>query len=392
MHMGKNSTTHFRACNLCEAICGLAIEVSDGKIESIRGDRDDPFSRGHICPKAVALQDIHNDPERLRQPVRRHGDEWVTIGWEEALDEVADRLRAVQRKHGSDAVAVYLGNPNVHNWGSLLFGPALIRSLHTVNRFSATSVDQLPHHVVATAMFGHKLLLPVPDIDRTSHLLVLGANPVVSNGSMMTAPDLRRRLEEMRGRGGRLIVVDPRRTETAHVADQHHFIRPGTDAYLLLALLHVVFDEGLSDLGRLEEMVRSVDMMKGVVQEFSPEAVSPRTGIRADSVRRMAREFAAAPSAVCYGRMGVSTQEFGTLCQWLVNALNIVTGNFDRPGGAMFTRPAVDLVSTTGRGSLSGDRRSRVRGLPAYGGELAGGRPGRGDPDTEGPGQIRAPV
>ena len=229
--MGPTTTTHYRACNLCEAICGLAIEVCDGGITSIRGDRDDPFSRGHICPKAVALQDIHNDPDRLRQPMRRKNGEWQSIGWDEAFDEVAARIREVQTAHGRDAVGIYLGNPNVHNWGSMLFGPALIRSLRTVNRYSATSVDQLPHHVAAALMFGHKMLLPVPDIDRTSHLLVLGANPVVSNGSMMTAPGFKRRLEEMQRRGGRLVVVDPRRTETARVADRH-LLHPSGDRRL----------------------------------------------------------------------------------------------------------------------------------------------------------------
>ncbi len=362
-------STHFRACNLCEAICGLAIEVDGSEIIAIRGDKDDPFSRGHICPKAVALQDIHKDPERLRQPMRRQSGGWQPIAWDEALDEVADRLRSVQKAHGRDALAVYLGNPNVHNWGSLLFAPALIRCLGTHNRYSATSVDQLPHHVAATLMFGHKLLLPIPDIDRTSHLLILGANPVVSNGSMMTAPGFKRRLEELQARGGRLIVVDPRRTETARMADEHFFIRPGTDAYLLMALLHVIFHEGLENPGRLENIVESIDALRQATAEFSPESVTTITGIEAEALRRMARDFVAAQSAVCYGRMGVSTQEFGGLCQWLVNAINIVTGNLDRPGGAMFSRPAVDLVSNTAPGRL-GHRHSRVRGLPEFGGEF----------------------
>ncbi len=388
--MGTTTTIHYRACNLCEAICGLAIEVHDGAIVSIRGDRDDPFSRGHICPKAVALQDIHNDPDRLRRPMRRKAGEWQTIGWDEAFDEVAARIRTVQAEHGRDAVAVYLGNPNVHNWGSMLFGPALIRSLRTVNRYSATSVDQLPHHVAAALMFGHKLLLPVPDIDRTSHLLVLGANPVVSNGSMMTAPDCRRRLEEMRQRGGRLVVVDPRRTETARIADRHHFIRPGTDAFLLMALLQVILEEKLEDLGHLTGDVDSIEAVRAAVRGFSPEDVALATGIAAAEIRAMAREFATAPSAVCYGRMGVSTQAFGGLCQWLVNVLNIVTGNFDRAGGAMFTRPAVDLVATSGRGHL-GRRKSRVRGLPEFGGELPVAALAE-EILTPGEGQIRALV
>jgi anaerobic selenocysteine-containing dehydrogenase len=366
----NHTTTHYRACNLCEAICGLAIEVSGDKIEVIRGDRDDPFSRGHICPKAVALQDVHSDPDRLRHPVRRMGGgTWKRLSWNEALDEVGDRLRAIQKTSGNDAVGLYVGNPSVHNWGSLLFGPPLSRALRTRNRFSATSVDQLPHHVAATLMFGHRLLLPVPDVDRTRFLLVLGANPVVSNGSMMTAPGFKRRLEDLKKRGGRLVVVDPRRTETAEMADRHLFIRPGSDALLLMALLQVIFSQGLESLGSAEDFCDSIEVVRELVAGVTPEKASPATGIGPDAIRELARAFTTAESAICYGRLGVSTQAFGGLCQWLVNVLNIVTGNLDRDGGAMFTRPAVDLVANTGPGHL-GKYASRVRGLPAYGGEL----------------------
>ncbi|MFV2072765.1 MAG: molybdopterin-dependent oxidoreductase [Thermoanaerobaculales bacterium] len=383
------TTTHFRACNLCEAVCGIAIEVRGGEIVSIRGDKLDPFSRGHICPKAVALQDVHADPDRLRHPLRRtSGGDWERIGWREAFGEVAARIRAVWQENGRDGVGVYFGNPNVHSLGSLLFGPPLVRSLGTRNRFSATSVDQLPHHLAATLMFGHKLLLPVPDLDRTGFLLVLGANPVASNGSMMTAPGITRRLGELRGRGGRLVVVDPRHTETARVADRHHFIRPGSDALLLMALLQVILSEGLASPGRLSEVCDSLDTVRSVVAGFLPERVAPATGIAAGEIRTLAREFAAAPTAVCYGRMGVSTQTFGGLCHWLINLLNIVTGNLDEPGGLMFTRPAVDLVAGTGRGHL-GRWSSRVRGLPEYGGELPVAVLSE-EIHTEGPGQIRA--
>jgi len=388
--MQKNyTTTHFRACNLCEAICGLAIEVCGDDIRSIRGDRDDPFSRGHICPKAVALQDVHTDPDRLRHPVRRTRDgSWERLSWEEALDEVGDRLRAVQKTSGNDAVAVYVGNPAVHNWGSLLFGPPLSRALRTRNRFSATSVDQLPHHVAATLMFGHRLLLPVPDVDRTQFLLVLGANPVVSNGSMMTAPGFKRRLEDLKKRGGRLVVVDPRRTETAQMADRHLFIRPGSDALLLMALLQVIFSQDLETPGSTSEFCDSIEAVREVVAEVSPERVAPVTGIDSEAIRDLARAFATAASAVCYGRLGVSTQAYGGLCQWLVNVLNVVTGNLDRIGGAMFTKPAVDLVANTGPGHL-GRYASRVRGLPAYGGELPVAALAE-EILTEGEGQIRS--
>jgi len=386
--MTSRSETHYRSCNLCEAICGIEIRVENGRIASIRGDRKDGFSRGHICPKAVALQDIHDDPDRLRQPLRRTaGGGWERIGWDAALDETAERIRGIQNEHGRDAIGVYLGNPNVHNLGSLLYGPPLLRSLRTNNKFSATSVDQLPHHVAATLMFGHKLLLPVPDIDRTRHLLVLGANPVVSNGSMMTAPGFKKRLEELKQRGGRLVVVDPRRTETASVADRHHFIRPGSDALLLMALLHVILGERLEVTGRLAEICDSLETVRALAGEFSPECAAPATGIAADDIRGIARDFATAPAAVCYGRMGLSTQVFGGLCQWLINVLNVVTGNLDRPGGAMFTRPAVDLLATAGRGHL-GRRTSRVRGLPEFGGELPAAALAE-EILTEGPGRIR---
>jgi anaerobic selenocysteine-containing dehydrogenase len=384
------TTTHHRTCTLCEAMCGLTLEVEGGRVVAVRGDVHDPFSRGHICPKGVALGDVHADPDRIRQPLRRTPGGWQTVSWDEALDEAAERLRAVQREHGRDAVAVYQGNPTVHNYGTLLYAPGFIRALGTRNRFSATSVDQLPHHLAAYTMFGHQLLIPVPDLDRTDFFLVLGANPVVSNGSLMSAPDAAGRIKNIRRRGGTVVVIDPRRTETAALANRHHFIRPGTDALLLLALLHVVFAEGLEKPGRLAEVTDGLDAVRAMVAEFPPERAAPATGIAAEEIRALARAFAAAPSAVCYGRCGVSTQEFGGLAHWLINLLNLATGNLDRPGGAMFTRPAVDALKGTGRGSL-GRWKSRVRGLPEFGGELPVAVLAE-EMLTPGPGQIRALV
>jgi anaerobic selenocysteine-containing dehydrogenase len=359
---------HFRTCPLCEAVCGLAIDVEDGRITAIRGDEEDPFSKGHICPKGVALQDVHTDPDRLRKPLRRNGSGgFDEIGWEEAFELVAERIRAVQEAHGRDAVAIYQGNPSVHNVGIMLSSPGFVRALGTKNRFSATSVDQLPHQLVAHWMFGHQLLLPIPDVDRTSFLLMLGANPLASNGSLMTAPDARGRLKAIRERGGRVILLDPRRTETAEVAE-HHFVRPGTDAAVLLAMVHVIFAEGL-EKPALPDLTDGLGEVRRVCEGWAPETVSGVSGVPAETIREIARGFAAAPSAVCYGRFGVSTQAFGVLCQWLVNVLNLVTGNLDRPGGAMFTRPAIDALETLGRGGY-GRWRSRVRGLPEAGGEL----------------------
>lgn len=364
---------HYRSCNLCEAICGIEISVEAEQRLTIRGDKDDPFSRGYICPKAVALQDFHFDSDRLRHPVRRTPTGWQRIGWDQAFDEVAKNLKRIYAQYGRNSTATYLGNPTVHNYGAILFAPGFLRSLHTRNRFSATSVDQLAHHLAAYLMFGHQLLLPVPDVDRTDLFLMLGANPAVSNGSMMTAPGISHRLQALRQRGGKVILIDPRRNETARLANRHLFIRPGTDVFLLLALLQVVFEERLTHLDRLATFTNGVETVAKVVAEFSPERVAPITGIESQEIRRLARDFAAAESAVCYGRIGVSTQEFGGLCQWLINVLNIVTGNLDRQGGAMFPLPAFDPVtapeSLAPRGSYA-RWHSRVRKLPEFAGEL----------------------
>ena len=384
-------STHHRACNLCEAICGLVIEHRDGQVLSIRGDVEDPLSRGHICPKAVALQDLYSDPDRLRQPLRRDAaGHWQPISWQEALGEAAARLHSIQQTHGRDAVALYQGNPTVHNYGAMLFTPQLARTLGSRNRFTATSVDQLPHHLAAYWMFGHQMLLPVPDLDRTRFLLIFGANPAASNGSLMTAPDVKKRLKAIRERGGRVVVFDPRRTETARLADEHHFVRPGSDVLVLAALLHTMLGAGLAAPGRLASFIDGLDQLPDLLKDFTPERVAAATGVPAAAIRQLAHDFAAAEAAVCYGRLGVSVQEHGALCQWLIQVLNVVTGNLDRPGGAMFTRPAVDLVASTSRGSY-GRWRSRVRGLPEASGELPVSVLAE-EILTPGPGQVRALV
>ncbi|MER1086355.1 molybdopterin oxidoreductase family protein [Pseudomonas aeruginosa] len=367
-----SKTLHYRACHLCEAICGLAIETESDeggvpRIRSIKGDPQDSFSRGHVCPKAVALQDIQDDPDRLRQPLRRVGSEWQPIGWDEAFALVASRLGEIRERHGNDAVAVYQGNPSVHNYGLMTHSNYFLGLLKTRNRFSATSVDQLPHHLVSQQMYGHGLLIPIPDIDHTDFMLVLGGNPLASNGSIMTVPDVETRLKALKARGGRLVVVDPRRSETAAIADRHLFIRPGQDAALLLGILNTLFEE---HLGRPTPLpVDGLERVREAVAVFDAESMSVRCGVPAESIRQLARDFAAAERAVCYGRMGVSTQAFGTLCQWLVQLINLVTGNLDRVGGALCTSPALDLVASTSGGHF--DRwRSRVSGLPEYGGEL----------------------
>lgn len=384
---------HYRACHLCEAICGLAIETEvqpDGsmQIRSIKGDARDSFSRGHICPKAVALQDIQNDPDRIRQPMRRIGEQWQAIGWEEAFELVAERLSTIQTAHGQNAVAVYQGNPSVHNYGLMTHSNYFLGQLKTRNRFSATSVDQLPHHLTSHLMYGHGLLIPIPDIDHTDFMLILGGNPLASNGSIMTVPDVEKRLKAIQARGGKLVVIDPRRSETAAIADQHLFVRPGSDAALLLALLNTLFEEGLTRDSHLP--VEGLQQVREAIGGFHAEAMSARCGVPAETIRQLARDFAAADKAVCYGRMGVSTQAFGTLCQWLVQIINLVTGNLDRAGGVLCTTPAVDLVASTSGGHFN-RWQSRVSGLPEYGGELPVSALAE-EMLTPGEGQIRALV
>jgi anaerobic selenocysteine-containing dehydrogenase len=364
------SEFHYRTCNLCEAVCGIEIEHAGREIIAIRGDKQDPFSRGHICPKALALKDVYLDKNRLKTPVRRDGDTWREISWDEAFTEIGEKVKEIQTKYGRDAVAVFQGNPSVHNFGTLLSSGNLLKALKTKNNYTATSVDQMPHHFAAWTMFGHPLLIPIPDIDRTDYFLIFGANPLASNGSLMTAPDIINRLEAIRAREGKIVLIDPRRTETARVADEHHFIKPATDVYFLLAFINVLFAENLFDPDRLEEFTDGVEALKEVSKDYPPEKAEEFTGISAAEIKRIAREFATAESAVAYGRIGVSTQKYGNLCHWLINAVNILTGNFDRAGGAMFTAPAFDIVAASKGGKLFDRWQSRVRKLPEFMGEL----------------------
>lgn len=386
-------TLHHRACHLCEAICGLTLETTqadDGSlaITSIKGDPLDTFSRGHICPKAVALQDIQNDPDRLHQPMLRVGSKWQPIPWEDAFALVAERLSGIQARHGQNAVAVYQGNPSVHNYGLMTHSNYFLGQLKTRNRFSATSVDQLPHHLTSYLMYGHGLLLPIPDIDHTDFMLILGGNPLASNGSIMTVPDVEKRLKAIQARGGKVVVVDPRRSETAAIADQHIFVRPGGDAALLFGVLNTLFSENLARGSHLP--VEGLEDVRSAIAGFTAEAMSRQCAVPSAQIRQLARDFAAADKAVCYGRMGVSTQAFGTLCHWLVQLINLVTGNLDRVGGALCTTPAVDLVASTGGGHFN-RWQSRVSGRPEYGGELPVSALAE-EMLTEGEGQIRALV
>lgn len=369
----NNIKKHFRTCNLCEAMCGIEITYKDTEIIAIKGDKKDSLSRGHICPKATALEDLHFDKDRLKTPIKRTENGWIDITWEEAFDEVASQIKRIQEKYGKNAVGSYHGNPTVHNIGLMLFGAPFMQSIDSNQKYTATSVDQLPHHFASLMMFGHYLLFPIPDIDRTDFMLIMGGNPAASNGSIMTAPDFSKRLKAIQNRGGKVVVVDPRFTETSKIATTHHFINPGKDALLLLAMLHVIFKENLADAGNLKNHLKGWDTLKEIVAKYPPKKVVSAIGMTAENINNLALEFATAKTAVCYGRIGLSTQEFGGLCQWLVNVLNIVTGNLDAIGGALFTKPAIDVVGMskmTGKTGSFNKRQSRVKGLPEFTGEF----------------------
>ena len=376
-----------RTCPLCEATCGLAIEVADGRVERIRGDAEDVFSHGFLCPKGVSLKPLHEDPDRLRVPLV-DGDEAT---WGEAFAVIDERLGAVRAAGGDDSVAVYLGNPTAHSFSALLYSRPLLKALGTKNLYTASTVDQMPKQVAAGLMFGGALSVPVPDVDRTEYLLVLGANPLASNGSLMTAPDMRGRLRALRARGGRVVVVDPRRSRTAEAADEHLFIRPGTDALFLFALVHVLEAEGLVTP---VDHLAGVDDVLALAADFAPGPVADATGIPAATIERVARSLAGAPRAAVYGRIGTCTQEFGTLASWLVDVLNALTGNLDRVGGAMFPRAAAGASNTQGpggrgKGFRTGRWHSRVRGAPEVFGELPVGVLAE-EIETPGEGQVRA--
>ncbi|WP_312866323.1 molybdopterin-dependent oxidoreductase [Streptomyces boluensis] len=386
--------TALRICPLCEATCGLTLTVEGTRVTGARGDRDDVFSRGFICPKGAAFGALDGDPDRLTRPLVRRDGVLREASWDEAFDAVAAGIRPLVERYGPNAVGVVLGNPNVHTMAGALYPPVLLSTLGTRNLFTASTLDQMPKHVSSGLLFGDPMAIPVPDLDRTDHLLLLGANPLESNGSLCTAPDFPGRLKALRERGGRLTVVDPRRTRTADLADRHLAIRPGTDALLLAALVHVLCEEDLTDLGRLAGYVEGVAQVQDAVAEFTPEAVADACDIEAATIRTLARELAAAPTAAVYGRIGTCTVEFGTLASWLVDVLNTLTGNLDRPGGALFPLSATDRAprpAAPGKGFALGRWASRVGGHPEVKSELPTVALAE-EIDTPGEGRLRALV
>ncbi|MFJ9718081.1 molybdopterin oxidoreductase family protein [Streptomyces sp. NPDC101213] len=367
------SRTALRICPLCEATCGLTLTIEGTRVTGARGDREDVFSNGFICPKGASFGAVDGDPDRLRAPLVRRDGELREATWAEAFDAVAAGIRPVVERHGPHAVGVVLGNPNVHTVAGALYPPVLLAGLGTRSLFTASTVDQMPKHVSSGLLFGDAGAIPVPDLDHTDHLLLIGANPLESNGSLCTAPDFPGKLKALRARGGTLTVVDPRRTRTARLADRHIAIRPGTDALLLAAMAHVLFEEGLVRLGELSAQVQGVDELRDAVGEFTPEAVAAACDVDAALVRTLARELAAAPTAAVYGRIGSCTVPHGTLASWLVDVLNILTGNLDRPGGALFPQAATDRTprpAGPGRGFALGRWHSRVSRHPEAKGEL----------------------
>ncbi|MCA9517631.1 MAG: molybdopterin-dependent oxidoreductase, partial [Myxococcales bacterium] len=386
---------HYRVCPLCEATCGLELTLAAGQVTRVRGDADDVFSRGFICPKGAALGELHADPDRLRAPHVKTATGHVATTWEDALARVDAGLRGVLAAHGRDAVAVYLGNPNVHTLAGQLYVKALLRAHPTKNLYTASTVDQMPRHVSSGLLFGDPDAITVPDLDRADLLVVVGANPVVSNGSLCTAPDFPGRLKALRARGGRLVVVDPRRTRTADLADEHLVVRPGSDAWLLAAIVNVLFAEDRVRLGALEGRVTGVDAVRAFAAPFTPERVAARVGVPAERVRALARALSDAPRAAVYARLGSCTSRFGTVANWLVDVVNALTGNLDREGGAMFPRPFFrpvrERADTAGRGFRMGRWSSRVRGLPEVRRELPAATL-VDEIETPGDGQVRALV
>ncbi|GAA2878666.1 dehydrogenase [Actinoplanes cyaneus] len=383
--------TAYRTCPLCEAACGLELSIAGDTLAAVRGDRDHVFSHGFICPKGATFGQLSGDPDRLRRPLVRRDGQHVEVSWDEAFAAVEAGLRPIIEGYGGQAVAAYLGNPNVHTMAGGLYVTPLLKALGTRNVFSASTVDQMPKHVSCGYLYGSPLAIPVPDLDRTDFLLMLGANPWESNGSLATAADFPGRLKAIQARGGRFVVVDPRRTRTAEHADEHLFIRPGTDAFLLFGIVHTLFAEGLTDLGRLTPYAQGVDDLETLAKDFSPEAVTGICDVPAERIRGLARELAAAPTAAVYGRIGTCTVEFGTLTSWLVDVVNVLTGNLDRPGGVMFPLAAHVRRSAGagGKGFTTGRWRSRVRGLPEVKGELPVATLAD-EIETPGEGQVRA--
>jgi anaerobic selenocysteine-containing dehydrogenase len=361
--------THIRTCPICESMCGLRVEVEGGKAQRIRANDDDVWSRGYICPKGTALAELHDDPDRLRAPLVRDGETWREASWEEAYAEVWRRLRPVLERDGLPAVTAFVGNPVAHSFSLSRYIGAFVAMSGIQLIYSSGTIDQWPKSLVCALLYGGMWSIAAPDLDRTDFLLMLGANPHASQGSLVAVPDMLGRLAAIRERGGRVVVVDPQRTGTAERADEWIGIQPGTDAALLLAMANVLFDEGRVRLGHLEGRVEGLGEVERLARDFAPEAVAACCRVPAETIRRLARELSDARRGAVYGRIGTCTQEFGTLASWLVEVLNVLTGNLDREGGSMFANPIAWSITSLrppefAEGFELGRFESRVRGAP----------------------------
>src|SRR5262245_19877046 len=388
------ASEHLRTCPLCEAMCGLRIQVEDGRVTRIRPNHDDVWSRGYICPKGTTLGELHHDPDRLRAPLVRRNGTFVEATWPEAFAECERLLHGVIERHGKDALTYYVGNPTVHSFSLSRYVGAFGALAGVERLYSAGTIDQWPKNVVAALMYGGMWTIPTPDIDRTDHIVIMGANPHASQGSLMACPDFLGRLAALRQRGGRATVIDPRRTGTAQRADEWVPIRPGTDAALLMAWVHVLFEENLVRPGALAALTNGIAEVRRLCRGFAPEVVADTCAIPAGTIRRLAREMAAAPRAAVYGRIGTCNQEFGTLASWLVEVVNLLTGNLDRVGGSMFANPVAWSMLTLrppefAAGWELGRWKSRVRGAPEVLGQVPISCLAE-EITTPGPGQLRA--
>ena len=362
---------HYRVCNLCEAMCGLEIEHDGQKVLSVKGDPKDPFSKGSICPKGTYIHKIHEDPDRLKTPLLKGEDgSFSEVSWEKAFDIIEEKINGIRKEYGNDAVALYLGNPTVHNFGMMLYAGEFKKSLRTKNFFSPTTMDQLPHHFLGYQMFGHAFNMPIPDIDRTDYFVMFGANPIASNGSIMSGCGPIEKIRAIQHRGGKVILLVPRATETSRVVDEHYFIKPSTDVFFLLGMLHLIQKNDWIQLGHIKEHLSGYEKLKDIAVAFTPEKVEKITGVSVDILKRITKDYVLQDRALLYGRMGMSTQEHGGLCQWLTSVINILTNHFDREGGTMFPKPAVDVKRRKDWHLAHGRWHSRVRELPEFDGEL----------------------
>src|SRR3954451_14865807 len=390
------SEIHFRTCPLCEAMCGLEIRVTDGTVDRIRGDRDDVWSKGYVCPKGTALGHLHHDADRVTAPMIRTGDQWAEVDWATAFARCDELLAGVIETHGTESISCYIGNPTAHNFSlgryvGLFIGLAALPVV-----YSAGTVDQWPKNLTAALMYGGMWSIPTPDVPRTDHWIIMGGNPQASQGSLLACADILGEIDGIRERGGKVVVIDPRRTGTADRADEWVPIVPGTDAAFLLAICHVLFVDGLVDLGDVADIVNGVDEVRAIAADFPPERVAETCRIPAATIRRLAHEIAAAPTAAVYGRIGLCNQEFGTLASWLIDVVNVLTGNFDRPGGLMFGNPVAWGANSLpdpqwADGVDFGRWKSRVRGAPEVLGQVPVSCLAE-EIATPGPGQVKALV